>query len=108
MSIILWKEIHEIANKVCKHFRLKYNAILPETRKQVRFYGECVQTPKGKNIYIRIHQLGRPRRPLAASTILDTLAHELAHLRHWGHDKKHKELHKQILVFIRELGYSEV
>lgn len=106
MSIILWKEIHEIANKTCKHFGLKYNSIVPETRKQVRFYGECVPTSKGKDIYIRINQLGQPKRPLAASTILKTLAHELAHLRHWNHGNQHKEFEKEIMEFIRELGYT--
>lgn len=106
MSVILWKELHEIADKVCKHFGLKYNALLPETRKQVRFYGECVQTSKGKNIYIRIHQLGKPKRPLASSTILNTLAHELAHLKYWEHGQKHRDFEGEILDFIRELGYG--
>lgn len=106
-SVILWKEIHEISDKVCKNYGLKYNAILPETRKLVRYYGECLPTPKGMNINIRIHQLKNPNKPLAKSTILRTLAHELAHLKYWDHGSDHTAFSKEILNYIREeLNYT--
>lgn len=102
-TVILWKRVHEIADKVSKHFGLKYNTIIPETRKLTRCYGECKPTPKGTNIYIRVHQLKNPRRPLATSTILGTLAHELAHLKYWDHGSAHREFTREILEYIKEL-----
>jgi hypothetical protein len=116
-SIVLWKEIQEIADKVCKHYGLTYGKILPETRKLVRLYGECQPCDKcsraehinykncsEKVLYIRIHQLNRPRKALSTSTILRTLAHELAHLRYWNHTKEHKGFEKEIVDFMRGMG----
>lgn len=118
-SIMLWKDIHEIADKVCKYYGLRYSKILPETRKLAKHYGECRACDKcvkaehieNKNcnekvLFIRIHQLNKTRRPLATSTILRTLAHELAHLREWEHGKAHRKFEKEITTFIRELGYE--
>jgi predicted metal-dependent hydrolase len=104
-TVIFWKEVHEVADKVSKHFGLKYNTIVPETRKLARCYGECRSTPKGMNIFVRVHQLKNPRRPLAASTILRTLAHEMAHLKHWGHGPAHRAFTREIVEYIKELEY---
>lgn len=121
-SIILWKNIHEIADAVCKHFELSYGKILPVTRMRVKHYGECRPCPKctergydnqehwerckEKILYLRLHQLNKPRVPLATSTILQTLAHELAHLREWRHGPKHDAFELEIMEFIRDLGYE--
>lgn len=120
-GILLWREIFEIAEKVCKHYGLKFGKIEPETRKLAKMYGEtapcdrCFQNKhinhgncSEKIIHIRIHQLQRPNRPLALRTIMDTLAHELAHLNPdtWEHGKAHKKFTKEILAFIRALGYT--
>lgn len=118
-SVIIWKDIHEIADKVCKHFGLSYGKIVPETRKQTRHYGECRPCAKCVNaehidevncrekiLYIRIHQLNKPRKPLAASTILNTLAHELTHLKHWNHGKSHREFEHEVIEFMRTEGYG--
>ena len=118
-SIVLWKDIHEIAQKVCKHYGLSYGKIVPETRKQTKHYGECQPCDKCMNaehideincnekiLFIRIHQLNRPRIALATSTILQTLAHELAHLRQWKHGPAHRGFEDEIMDFIRELGHN--
>lgn len=118
-SILLWKDIYEIADKVCKQYGLKYGKIIPETRKLARHYGECrpcLKCTKAEHInhrncnekilYIRIHQLNDPKKALASSTILETLAHELAHLREWDHGRAHRAFEKEIITFIRELGYE--
>lgn len=117
-TVILWKNIHEIADKVCKEFGLKYDKIVPEIRKQVRHYGECAACDRCNNspyidasncnervLSLRIHQLNKPNIPLAPSTILRTLAHELAHLKVWEHGEKHKKFEREIIKYIKELGY---
>ena len=118
-SIVLWKDIQEVADKVCKHYGLSYGKILPETRKLAQHYGECQPCEKceraehinetnckEKVLFIRIHQLNKPRIALATSTILRTLAHELAHLRHWDHGKAHRQFEKEIVAFMQKLGYE--
>lgn len=118
-SVVLWKEIHELTDKVCKNFKLSYGKLVPETRKRTRHYGECIYCDKclnaehidelncnEKTLYIRIHQLNRPRKALATSTILNTLAHELAHLREWKHGKDHKSFEREILKFMRKEGHK--
>jgi len=117
-SILLWKDIYEIADKVCKNYGLTYSKILPETRKLAKSYGECRACKKcvkaehieNKNcnekiLFIRIHQLNNTKKPLATSTILRTLVHELAHLGVWEHGKAHRKFEKEITNFIRNLGY---
>ena len=119
-SILLWRDIYDMSDKVAKHFNLRYGKILPETRKLVRFYGEATgcekcfssgvpdseERCKEKILRIRIHQITRPNKPLATSTIVETLAHELAHLREWNHGSAHRRLTKEILEYIREIGYE--
>ncbi len=118
-SIILWKDMHEIADKVCVHFGMSYGKIMPETKKLAQYYGVCWPCKKcidakhidekncsEKILYLRLHQLNKPRIPLASKTILQTLAHELAHLREWVHGPEHEEFEFEILEFMREMGYE--
>ncbi len=118
-TVVLWKDIHELAQKVCKLYGLTYGQILPETRRQAQHYGECLPCDKcyrathidetncnEKILYIRVHQLNKTSVPLATSTILNTLAHELAHLREWIHGKAHREFQEEIVTYIKGLGYD--
>ncbi len=117
-SILLWKDIHEVSQIVCKYYSLSYSRIVPETRKLAKHYGECRPCEKcikakhiderncrDKILSIRIHQLHKPRIALATSTILRTLAHELAHLREWDHGKAHRAFEEEIVYYMKELGY---
>ena len=118
-SLLLWRDIVEIADKVCVKYDLTYGSIKPCTNRRYRHYGEAGACPrcakskriddancKEKVIRIRIHQLNRPNRPLKTTTILDTLAHELAHLRNWNHGEAHREFQAEIIDFIKSLGYT--
>lgn len=118
-TIILWKDIHDIAQVICKYYGLTYSKIIPETRKLAKHYGECTPCDKchkaehiderncnEKILSIRIHQLNKPKIALATSTILRILAHELAHLREWGHGKMHREFEKEIITYMKDLGYD--
>ena len=117
-SILLWRDIYEIADKVCLQFGLRYGKILPETRKRARCYGEaapcdkCYNNPNiderncnEKILRIRLHHLNKNNKPLACSTIIKTLAHELAHLREWNHGTAHRAFEAEIMDFIRDMGY---
>lgn len=117
-SILLWKDIHDVSQIVCKYYSLSYSRIVPETRKLAKHYGECRPCEKcinakhiderncsDKILSIRIHQLNKPRVALATSTILRTLAHELAHLREWDHGKAHRAFEEEIVYYMKELGY---
>ena len=44
-TIVLWKNLHEISQKVCKYYGLSYGRIVPETRKLAKHYGECSPCP---------------------------------------------------------------
>jgi len=120
-TVVLWKDIHEVAEKVAKYYGLKYSKILPETRKLAKHYGECRPCDKcyraehiderncsDKILSIRVHQLNKPRVPLATSTILRTLAHELAHLRCWDHGRAHRAFEDEIVEYMKELGYDVI
>jgi hypothetical protein len=118
-SILLWQDLHDIADKVCEHFGLSYGKILPTVRQKGKHYGEvwpcekCIKSEyidelncTEKILYIRIHQISKPRIALSSSTILGTLAHELAHLGEWKHGPNHETLELEIIAFMSELGYS--
>ena len=118
-TILLWKDMHEVADKVCAYFGLSYGRIMPETKKLAKYYGACWPCKKcidaehideincsEKIIYIRIHVLNKPSKPLARKTILQTLAHELAHLREWNHGPQFDEFEFEISEHMRKLGYE--
>lgn len=118
-SVIFWREVVEVAERVARDHGLRFSTILPETRKRARHFGECAACKrceksthiregncKHKTLRIRIHQLNRPKRALKPRTIWDTLAHELAHCRPdtWEHGPSHRALTKQLVRYIRSLG----
>ena len=118
-SILLWKDMYEVADKVCAHFGLTYSKIMPETKKLAKYYGACWPCKKcidaehidekncnEKIIYIRLHVLNKPSKPLARKTILQKLAHELAPLREWNHGPQFDEFEFEISEHMRELGYE--
>lgn len=118
-TVVLWREVHEISDAVCRQFGWSYGKIVPITMPRARYYGECEPCDKCYNaehidvancnekiLYIRVHQLSNPRKALAASTIIRTLAHELAHLGVWKHGPAHRETEREVLVLIGELGYD--
>lgn len=95
-SILVWREVAVLARRAQKRFGLRTYTIGPETHPRARRYGACSEAGA---ITLRVHVLGRPSRPLKRSTILRTLAHELAHLREWDHGRAHRALTQEILVF---------
>lgn len=92
--------LESLAKKVSKSFGLCYKRLeeYPNTHKD---FGECNHIGV---IKIRLYRRGT-KIPLATKTVLDSLAHELAHLKVWDHGKAHNKLTKEILeelLFIYE------
>lgn len=100
-SIILWRDLVVLTERICKEFRLRRPRLLPLTNLRAQHHGDCdpkhVRRPV---IRIRVHHVRRPTQPLSRTTILQTLIHELAHLRHPGHGPEHRALVREIAEWV--------
>lgn len=96
-----WRDLLVLAKLAERHFGLRFRGLEPMTHPRARMYGDCDH--RGA-IRLRVHHLHSTGRPLAWSTILRTLAHELAHTHPegWEHGTRHRELERAILAFWRE------
>ncbi len=95
------KRLREMADELCARFRLSYRKIEAETEGVNEHYGICYDDGE---IRIRLRH-ARTGRLLKESSLVDTLCHELAHLRHLDHSERFKRLYWKILDRARELGY---
>jgi len=80
------------ARRLAADFRLKRHRI-EQADPRTSLAGSC--SSEGE-ILIRLHRLNTRRR-LSHRWLLDTLCHELAHLRHMDHGRKFRQLHREIL-----------
>ena len=74
-------------------FELPLQSIEAESERVRRRYGICYADGR---IRIRLHQL-RADELLKYSVMVDTLCHELAHLRHFDHGRRFWRLYRRIL-----------
>jgi predicted metal-dependent hydrolase len=81
-------------------FGLRYTALEAERDGVTDWYGVCYEDGV---IRIRLRN-ARSGRLLKESAIVDTLCHELAHLRHLDHGLRFRRLYQRILDRARELG----
>ena len=81
-------------------FHLSYREIAPEKPRVKRRYGVC--TAEG-NIAVRLRHV-RTGETLKYSSLVNTLCHELAHLRHFNHGPRFKDFYLEILEFARSAG----
>lgn len=110
-SATLWVDIVRLGRKAARHFKLTSRRIVFEPimpRPGLAADGGCHKHgPLGSqlpHIYLRVFRVNRPRSPLRRSTIMASLAHELAHLRHDDHLAPHGELTRQIAAWLKEQG----
>ena len=81
-------------------FDLPLHSIEPESERVRRRYGICFADGR---IRIRLHQL-RSTDVLKYSVMVDTLCHELAHLRHFNHGQRFWKLYRHIRAYAERQG----
>jgi predicted metal-dependent hydrolase len=81
-------------------FDLPLHSIEPESERVTRRYGICYADGR---IRIRLHRV-RSSDVLKYSVMVDTLCHELAHLRHFNHGRRFWQLYRRILAYARRHG----
>lgn len=80
-------------------FALKYRAIEAERPRVKRRYGVCYSDG---TIRIRLAHAASGK-PLKYSSLVNTLCHELAHLRHFNHGVRFQRLYREILEHARSV-----
>ena len=99
-SAQLMARLHLDAERLASRFQLEYRAIEPERANVKRRYGVCYSDG---TIRIRLRHVVT-RRPLKYSSLVNTLCHELAHLRHFNHGPRFQVLYQRILEYARSEG----
>jgi hypothetical protein len=86
--------------QLADEFGLRYRALDPESPGVVEHYGICYEDGV---IRIRLRH-ATTGRLLKESSLVDTLCHELAHLRHFDHSERFRRLYQRILDAARRRG----
>ena len=87
------------AERLARRFGLRYRSITAERAGVRSRYGVCYADGAIK-IRLRHATTGRP---LKYSSLVNTLCHELAHLRHFNHGPRFKAFYFEILDYARAL-----
>lgn len=85
---------------IAERFGLRYRVIEPEPPRVRRRYGVCY---RDGTIRIRLFHVVTGK-PLRYSSLVATLCHELAHLRHFDHSPRFRSFNQRILAWAREAG----
>ena len=99
-SRALIERLNRDAERIARRFELRYSAIEAERPNVKQRYGICYSDGVIK-IRLRHAATGRP---LKYSSLVNTLCHELAHLRHFNHGPRFKAFYFRLLDFARAEG----
>ena len=77
---------------------LRYRAIQAERAGTKRRYGACFEDGTIKIRLINVVS----GEPLRYESLMDTLCHELAHLKYWHHGPGFQRFHRRLLAYARE------
>jgi predicted metal-dependent hydrolase len=97
---LLMQRLERDARHIAGRFELRYRALEPERRGVTSRYGLCTSDGLIK-IRLRHASTGRP---LKYSSLVNTLCHELAHLRHFDHGPRFRAFYLRLLEFARAEG----
>lgn len=100
-DLLTVERLREMAADLADHFGLVYRAIEAEADGVVAHYGICYSDGR---IRIRLRH-ATTGRLLKESSLVDTLCHELAHLRHFDHSLRFRRFHERILAEARHRGW---
>jgi hypothetical protein len=95
------EKLRAIAAQLAAHFGLRYSAIDAEAEGVVAHYGICYADGR---IRIRLRH-AKTGRILKESSLVDTLCHELAHLKHFDHSLRFRRFHQRVLDEARRRGW---
>ena len=96
----LMARLQRDAMVIATHFGLRYRAIEPESPRVKRRYGVCY---RDGTIRIRLAHVVTGN-PLRYSSLVATLCHELAHLRHFNHGVRFRAFNQRVLEWARVAG----
>ena len=96
----LIERLRSDADRICEHFGLRYSSLDPERANVKRRYGICFSDG---TIKIRLRHV-RTGEPLKYSSLVSTLCHELAHLRHFDHSPRFQNFYLELLAWARREG----
>jgi len=96
----LIQKLRRDADRIAARFGLRYRSIDPERANVKRRYGVCYDDG---SIRIRLRH-ATTGRPLKYSSLVNTLCHELAHLRHFNHGPRFEALYLRMLEWARREG----
>ena len=96
----LLTRIRRDAELLAARFELRYRVIEAERPRVKRRYGVCYADG---TIRIRLRH-ATSGEPLKYSSLVNTLCHELAHLRHFDHGLRFRRFYAQILEYARDQG----
>jgi hypothetical protein len=95
----LLEQLRRDAKAIAEPFSLQFTRI-GKTRCDARIYGCC-----DSDGHIRLRLRSRATGDfLKYSSLLATLCHELAHLRHFDHGSDFTRLYRRLVRFAREIG----
>ena len=96
----LIERLNRDADVIARRFGLRFRSIEAERANVTSRYGICYDDGVIK-IRLRHAVTGRP---LKYSSLVNTLCHELAHLRHFNHGPRFKAFYFRVLDFARAEG----
>ena len=88
------------AGRIAAPFGLRYKSLAAERANVKNRYGVCYSDGE---IRIRLRHV-TTGRPLKYSSLVNTLCHELAHLRYFNHGLRFRALYSKLLEYARAQG----
>jgi len=87
----IWTDLHELAEKAAKKFKLPTSIIIEPMPKPRRGDGDNTRQPGATPlIRIRVHRVGRPRQALKTTTIFGNSGPRASPIwKYWDHGKEH-------------------